>query len=217
ADADPAYIDWQFGRFTAVLDGLAAAGIDVPVKLAASSPLVMQRADTYLNAVDPGSMLYGVPQSVGAAPAVPPRPALRGPKSRLGRVRELLPRQRFAAAAPFPVATPMRLGIIPMGTADGLGNLHVGRALVRGSAVPIVAEPSLEHTRLDLTGVPTARAGDEVVLIGRQGDAEIAPAAVAARHRLPPHGVALAVRERVARVYVSGGRIASIRTRLGAS
>src|SRR5262249_60073252 len=53
ADADPAYIDWQFGRFTAVLDGLAAAGIDVPVKLAASSPLVLQRADTYLNAVDP--------------------------------------------------------------------------------------------------------------------------------------------------------------------
>src|SRR5262249_61518896 len=108
--------DWQFGRCTAVLDGLAAAGIDVPVKLAASSPLVMQRADTYLNAVDPGSMLYGVPQSVGAAPAVPLRPALRGLKSRLVQVKELLPRQRFPAPPPFPVATPLRLRPPPIQT-----------------------------------------------------------------------------------------------------
>ena len=42
SDADPAYVDWQFGRFTAVLDGLAAAGVHAPVKLSASTPLVMQ-------------------------------------------------------------------------------------------------------------------------------------------------------------------------------
>ena len=79
ADADPAYIDWQFGRFTKVLDGLAAAGIEVPVKLAASSPLVMQHGHTYLNAVDPGSMLYGVPRSFATPPAVPPTTAPRAP------------------------------------------------------------------------------------------------------------------------------------------
>jgi alanine racemase len=81
--------------------------------------------------------------------------------------------------------------------------------------VPILAGPSLEHTRIDLTTVPDARVGDEVVVIGRQGDAEITPAAVAARHGLAPHGVALAVRDRVARVYLAGERIVSVRTRLG--
>ena len=65
---DPAYIDWQFGRFTSVLDGLAAAGVEVPVKLAASSPLVMQHRHTYLNAVDPGGMLYGLKSSFGRRP-----------------------------------------------------------------------------------------------------------------------------------------------------
>ncbi len=215
ANTAPGYVDWQFARFSGVLDGLAAAGVDVPVKLAASSPLVMQHRDTYLTAVDPGSMLYGVPQTFAAPPPVPLRPALRALKACLIQVKDLAPRDRFAAEAPFPVPAPMRFGIVPMGAADGLAGLHVGRALVRGRAVPILAGPSLEHTRVDLTAVPEARVGDEVVLLGRQGHEEITPAEVAARHKLSPHGVALAVRERVARVYVSGGRVVSIRTRLG--
>ena len=213
--ADPAYINWQFGRFTSVLEGLAGAGVEVPVRLAASSPLVMQHRHTYLNAVDPGSMLYGVPQSFATPPAVPLRPAFRALKARLISVKEVAPRERFAAEAPFPVPAPVRLGVIPLGTADGLGRLHDGRVLVRGRAVPILASPSLEHTRVDLTAVPDARVGDEVVVIGRQGDAEITPAAVAARHGLAPLQIALAVGERVARVYCSGERAVLVRTRLG--
>ena len=186
AAADPAYIAWQFGRFTAVLDGLAAAGIDVPVKLAASSPLVMQHGETYLTAVDPGSMLYGVPQSFAQAPAVPLRPALRALKTCLIHVKELSPRERFAAEAPFPIPGAMRLGVVAMGSADGLAGLHDGRVLVRGRSAPILSGPSLEHTRIDLTAVPDARVGDEVVVIGRQGDEEITPAAVASAPRARP-------------------------------
>ena len=215
ADAEPEYVAWQFGRFTAVLAGLGAAGLRVPVTLAASSPLVMQYRDTYLNAADPGSMLYGVPQSFDRTPAVPLTPAFRALRTRLIAVKDLPPSERFADRAPFPVRAALRLGVIPMGTADGLGLLHDGRVLVRGRSAPILAAPSLEHTRVDLSAVPDARVGDEVVVIGRQGDAEISLAAVAARHGLAPHGVALAVRERVARVYLSGGAVASIRTRLG--
>ena len=99
----------------------------------------------------------------------------------------------------------MRLGVIPIGSADGLSWLHAGRVLVRGRAVPIVSGPSLEHTRIDLTEVPDARVGDEVVIIGRQGGAEITPAEVAKQHGLGPHHVATTVGPRVARVYLSGG------------
>ena len=75
----------------------------------------------------------------------------------------------------------MRLGVIPMGLADGLGWLHAGRVLVRGHAVPVIGGPNLEHMRIDLTSVPDARVGDEVVIIGRQGEAEITAAEVAQR------------------------------------
>ena len=76
---------------------------------------------------------------------------------------------------------------------------------MRARAVPIVGSPSLEHTRIDLTGVPDAGVGDEVVIIGRQGNLEISPAEVASRHGLGLHHVATTVGPRVARVYFSGG------------
>lgn len=204
--ADPAYIAWQFGRFTAVLDELRAAGIDVPVRLAASSPLVAGHPETYLNAVDPGSMLYGIGRP-GFGEDLALRPVFRALKTRLIELKDLSPREVFASAAPFPVTAPMRLGVIPIGAGDGFHRLHVGRVLIRGRSVPILARPSLEHTRLDLTAVADARIGDEVVLIGPQGDELITPAEVAARHAVEPVHVASTVGERVARVYLRGGAV----------
>jgi alanine racemase len=53
--------------------------------------------------------------------------------------------------------------------------------------------------------VPDAQVGDEVVIIGRQGDAEITTAEVAKRHGLGLHHVATTVGPRVTRVYLRGG------------
>jgi alanine racemase len=197
---DPAYADWQAGRFTAVVDELQARGVRVPVRLLAASPFVLRFPHTYLNAVDPGRMLYGI-TFPGETPPVPLRPALRALTTRVIAVKELTPRERFAQEAPFSVTGTMRLGVVPMGSADGLRWLHAGRVLVRGCAVPLIGGPSLEHTRIDLTTVPDAVVGDEVVIIGRQGDLEITPAEVAARHGLGLHHVATTVGPRVTRVY----------------
>jgi alanine racemase len=202
--ADPAYADWQLERFTGVVDELEARGVRVPVRLLAASPFVLRFPHTYLNAVDPGRMLYGI-TFPGETPPVPLRSTLRALTTRVIALKELAPRERFAAEAPFPVTAPLRLGVVPVGSADGLRWLHAGRVLVRGRAVPLIGSPSLEHTRIDLTAVPDAAVGDEVVIIGRQGELEISPAEVAAHHGLGLHHVATTVGPRVARVYVSTG------------
>lgn len=209
AGADRAYVAWQFSRFTAVLDALAAQGIEVPVRLAASSPLVLGFPETYLNAVDPGRMLYGFGHGAAGEP-VTLRPVFRALKTRLIAEKEIATRERFADVAPFPIPSPTRVGVIPIGSADGFARLDAGRVLVRGRSAPILARPSLEHTRVDLTGVPEARVGDEVVLIGRQGGEEISLEEVAARHESDPMHVAPAVGARVARVHVSGGEVVTV-------
>jgi len=204
AGGDPAYAEWQLARYTAVIDELEARGIPVPVRLFASSPFVVKFPQTYLNAVDPGRMLYGI-LFPGEVSPVPLAPTFRALVSRIIAVKEIQPRERFAEQAPYPVAAPMRLGVIPIGMADGADRLHAGRVLVRGRPVPIVSVPNLEHTRVDLTQVPEARVGDEVVLIGRQGEAEITPAEVAKHHGLGLHHVAVAIGPRVTRVYYRDG------------
>ena len=82
--------------------------------------------------------------------------------------------------------------------------LNGGYVLVRGTRVPVLAKPSLEHTRLDLSKVDDAQAGDEVVIIGRQDREEITTREVAAFQDMAEAGVALEVRPSVTRVYVDG-------------
>ena len=179
--------------------------------MAANSPLVLGFPESYCNAVDPGRMLYGVIEDAEHPLASRIASIFKAFKTTLGAVRDVLPRERFAELAPFPVREPVRLGVLPIGLAEGFLSLNAGRVLIRGASVPILARPTLEHTRVDLTRVPEAQTGDEVVLIGRQGQEEIALTEVAARHGLGTYEMALAIRGRTARTYVSGQETAAPR------
>lgn len=127
-------------------------------------------------------------------------------------LKEVTPRGRFAADAPFPMGGVKRMGVIPARWGDGLATSSAKRVLVRGRSCAVVARPSFEHTRVDLSGVPGASVGDEVVLLGR-GDEEISLAEVARLHDLDPIQLAPAVREGVARVYLAGDRVVKVRAR----
>src|SRR5206468_12530982 len=80
--ADPAYPEWQTRRFTAVVDELEARGVKVPTRLLASSPFVLKFPQTYLNAVDPGRMLYGITMADETS-RLPLRPTLRALTTRV--------------------------------------------------------------------------------------------------------------------------------------
>ena len=62
---------------------------------------------------------------------------------------------------------------------------------------------NVEHTRVDLTEVPEARVGDEVVIIGSQGAAEISPQEVVEHNKLRVGELAPAVRDSVPKVYLT--------------
>jgi alanine racemase len=206
-----AYVEWQVSRLTGVIDELKSLGVNVPIRMLAASPFVIKFPETYLNAVEPGRILYGISYA-GEEPPVPLSQTLRRLVTCVIAIEELMPDDHFAELAPFPVKSPMRVGVIPMGAADGLNWLHADRMLVRGRSVGIVAKPLLEHTRIDLTEVPDVRVGDEVVIIGRQGEAEISVAEVAALHGLKRNQVATTVGSRVTRMYRSHGRLRTKQT-----
>ncbi|MBI3514716.1 MAG: alanine racemase, partial [Proteobacteria bacterium] len=173
------YLEWQLGRFEAICGALAGRGIDVPIRMVASSKILSVLGRLAFNAVDPGQMYFGAFRAAGDVPWLTQRQAFRKLSSRLIHVRVLV-RDAFLAEAPFPVRPGLRMGVIPIGTSDGVGRLHAGAALVRGRRAPVLGGPSLEHMRLDLTEIPEAAVGDEVVLIGEQGAAAITPDAVVA-------------------------------------
>jgi alanine racemase len=119
--------------------------------------------------------------------------------SRLTSVRTGF-RTEFVAQSPIPTGREVQLGVIPLGATDGFLGLSAGHVLVRGRRAPVLAI-SLEHSRLDVTGIE-ARVGDEVVIVGRQGDDEITMRDVASANNLySPAVVPVLVGRAVLRAY----------------
>jgi alanine racemase len=203
-DAEPQYLDWQFGRFQALLSAVQSEGYSTGIAMAASSPVLFRTTAMSLDAVDVGRYLYGIVRP-GAEPGLAElglRPAFVSLRSLITHCKRI-DRRDYLDATPFAVHPGMQVGVVPMGFADGLAFLTCGAALVRGVRAPLLGGLSLEHVSLDVAGIPGVAAGDEVVFIGRQEGAEITQEEVVANQRagLPPALLSAAVRETVPRVY----------------
>ena len=191
----------EFDRFLADLE---AAGIDIPVTQALASSCMVAGLTSRGNAVCPGHLLYGVPS---IAPSVADtsafRPMLRSIRSRIIHAGPPKAGMRGLPAAD----TPSRIGVIPLGLADGYRPAIPGRtasALVDGTRVPIRGV-SLEHITLDLSQRPDAGVGDEVVLLGESGGESITLADLAEWQGTRLHLVLMAFDGRLPARYVDRG------------
>jgi alanine racemase len=153
-----------------------------------------------LNAIDPGRLIYGLP-TLHKTHDINVTPVFASLRTHLIQVKPWR-REGWPQFAPFDPAGVDRIGVLPMGRGDGLGALHSGEVLVRGRRVRILGPISLEHTRVDLTTVPDAAVGDEVVIIGSQGNDRITLDEVALHQRSSVLNLGLEVRESVLRRYL---------------
>jgi alanine racemase len=184
---DFAYAGHQLTRFTAAVDAVEAGGV-VPVKHTACSAAAILYPQTYFNLVRVGVSLYGLWPSEATRRAacadtqpLELRPALTW-KTRIAQVKDLAPDETVGYGCTFRTERPTRLAVIPVGYYEGLdrGLSNRGVALVRGRRVPVVGRVCMNMSMLDVTDVPQVAAGDEVVLIGRQGDDQVTAEEMAA-------------------------------------
>ena len=195
------YIDWQYHRFLNLLHILHAEGIEIPVQMAASSGVIRLTRDMMLNAIDPGHALYGLSTHGREQVRLELRPAFGALGTHLTHVKAFR-RDEFADRLPFEAEGVTRLGVVPFGQAHGMHALSCGQVLVHGRRVRVLGSPHVEHTRIDLTAVPDAKVGDEVVIIGCQGPGEIQPREVMDHQGMDRDmRLALEVRESVPRIY----------------
>ena len=152
-----------------------------------------------LNGVDVGRAVYGLLPSRSGRLGPRLKPAFARLRSQLTTLKPVPPQSRTGSLAAVRL-----LGVIPFGRASGMPGISVGAVLIRGRRARVVGAPSLEHTRIDLSRHPTARVGDEVVVLGRQGTAEISAAEVLRAHpELPDSALALQVGAAVERFYLN--------------
>lgn len=131
------------------------------------------------------------------------KPVLRW-KTKIVSVKKVSSKTPVSYGRTFHTKRESRIGVLPVGYADGYLRILSNRSsiLVRGKKVPVVGSVCMDMTMIDLTSVPSAQTGDEVVLIGKQGQSEIRAEELASKAGTISYEIFCRIAERIQRVYL---------------
>jgi alanine racemase len=169
---DSPVADNQRADFQRAIELLAAAGLHPRYRHLANTAATVARPATWNNMVRPGLALYGYNlkcEGAGAVEAVlPVRPVLTW-KTRIIALRDIAPGTPVGYNRRWQSNRPTRLAVIPVGYGDGFSRhlSNKGRVILRDQYAPIAGNVSMDLAMIDVTDIPEAAIGDEVLLIGR--------------------------------------------------
>ena len=173
-DADPAYTEEQIRRFRATVAAVEAAAGPLELVHCANSGAVLGHPEGFLNLVRPGIMIYGFYPDPGTPRSIPLLPGLSF-RTRVSFLKKVPAGTRVGYGLTWAAPEDTWIATLPVGYADGFNRLfsNRGRVLVAGRSYPVVGRVCMDQTMIDLGPETNVRVGDEVVLIGRSGEAEI--------------------------------------------
>ena len=195
----PAFAE-QRERFDAASATRASLGLAPRIRHAANSAALLRDERVWYDFVRPGLLLYGiVPPPLAAT--LPLRPAL-SLHSRIVHVKGMRPGEGTGYGLRTVVDRPSTIAVVPAGYADGLDRRLAGRGymLVRGRRAPIVGSVCMDMTTIDVTGMEVST-GDEVVIVGEQGEESIGVREIAASIGTIPYELLCRLGARIDRVY----------------
>jgi alanine racemase len=168
-DPDLPLFNEQRVRFEAAMQIVTELGGRPALRHASNSAALLRDSRAWYDVVRPGILLYGiVPPPL--ASTIPLAPVL-SLTSRVVAVKGVRPGEGVGYGWRFRASDATTIAVVPAGYADGLDTRLSGRGrvLIRGRRVPVVGSVCMDMLMVDVTGLEV-EPGDEVVIIGRQGD-----------------------------------------------
>ena len=203
--ADTSYTLAQLEKFNDFLDHLHFAGLSVPIRHAANSAALIRMPKTHFDMVRCGIAMYGLyPSDAVDRDQIVLRPAMEW-KSHAIHVKHVPAGFHVSYGMTYTTDRPTVIATVPVGYADGLNRRlsSTGAMLAGGRRVPIVGRVCMDLTMLDLGPDANLSVGDEVVVIGRQGDAVLTADEMAGTLGTINYEVVTTVAARVPRVHLN--------------
>ena len=204
ADDDPAYMREQLKTFDRVQSELRSAGFRFKYIHAANSAALLNGGDSRFNVVRPGVLLYGLEPMLESGFAQQIRPVMAW-KTQIAQVKTLPPDSPVGYGNAYRTRGWETIAVAPVGYADGLRRSPYTwrEVLIHGRRAPLVGRVSMEKITINISHIPGAAVGDEVVLMGRQGDDCISADEIAAWIHSNNYEVVTSIAPRVPRTYIN--------------
>ena len=179
ADASGPETDQQGLFFSSLLADLGKKSPSGSIRHIANSAALFRHSAAHFDMVRPGLSLYGC--SPFADEALPELQPVMRFVSRVAQVKDVPAGYGISYGHTYVTERQSRLAILPVGYANGyLRKLsNRGEVLIRGRRVPLRGNVCMSACVVDITDCPDVSVGDEVVLLGRQGDEVITAEQVA--------------------------------------
>jgi alanine racemase len=183
--------------------GRLAEGIDPQPKYlhAANSGATLRHPKAHLDLIRPGIAMYGLAPAAGMPEAADLQPALSW-KSAVTMSKRLPAGEAVSYGHSFRLEQESTIVTVPVGYADGYSRRLSNRAdvLIRGKRYRVAGNVTMDQVLIDCID-DDVKAGEEVVLLGRQGDEQITAEELADLNGTLNYEVMCAISERVPHEY----------------
>lgn len=193
----------QYRHFSAAAQAIRAAGYAGILCHCCNSAGLLLEKGRHLDLCRPGIILYGLTPDTGLKPSIPLRPVMTF-KSVVSMVKSVPEGTPLSYGRTFKAPHTMRIATVSAGYADGFARLlsNCGEVLLHGRRAKIVGRICMDQFLIDVSEIPDAARGDEVVLFGRGLPVD----EQAERIGTISYEMVCAVSKRVPRIYLRGGR-----------
>lgn len=199
-DEDTDFTMKQIAEFKEVITELEESGINIQFRHCANSAGVVAFPEGHLNMVRPGLCLYGI--SPFRKRKIEMKPVLML-KSRIVHKREVPEGTTLSYGRTYITSRKSCVATLPIGYADGYDRRLSNKAevLVKGKRAPVVGSICMDRCLIDITDIPEVEEGEEVVLIGKQGQESISVQELVQKAETIPHEFISRIGKRVPRIY----------------
>ena len=198
----------QAERFAAFDEMLQKRGVNIPIRHLNNSAGLMNFKTPYEMARS-GIITYGMyPSDEVDQSLLSLRPALQW-LSRVSHVKTLPAGREISYGGTYVTGADTVVATIPVGYADGYrrnlsGRFHV---LIRGQKAPILGRICMDQMMVDVTAIPGVTVGDQVTLIGTDGDSTITVEEISAQADSFNYEFVCGISRRVPRLYMKDGHM----------
>ena len=205
-DRSPAMV--QLKRYLDFAELLEKNGIHIPLHHCSNSAGIIRVPEANMDMVRAGITIYGIyPSDEVEKDIVKLKPVMEL-KSHVSYVKDVQPDTEVSYGGTFVTSRPTRMATIPVGYADGYPRQLSGKGwvLIHGKKAPICGRVCMDQFMVDVTEISDVKAGDEVTLLGRDGDEFISADTLGDLSGRFSYEFVCDINKRVPRIYLKDGK-----------
>ena len=197
----------QRDKFKEFISMLEERGIDIPIKHINNSAGIMN-FDECFDMCRMGIITYGLYPSGDVDKALLDIKPVMTWKTHISHIKTLPAGREISYGGTYTTARETEVATVPVGYADGYPRClsNIGRVLVHGRYAPIIGRVCMDQFMIDVTGIDGVEIGDEVVLVGRQGENELTMEEVSEAAHSFNYELPCRISPRVPRLYYKNGK-----------